>query len=164
LSAAVLLATAALAATAQPAQAQVNWTVTGNVTMRIMDYEPWPERNQVCNHSFPITNTGFGQLPRDFWYYGKCGGEIRAEIHYQLSGWHDGAVSLYGVGRVDLFEGTSEDTRDLDGQAHFGNAGVLGPKIFKGSSVTRSFHVFNAMEGERDDKVDLAITWRNVTP
>ncbi|WP_448316556.1 hypothetical protein [Streptomyces sp. CO7] len=158
-AAATALVSSASTASAAP---DTPWHVVGNVQMRIMDHEDFG-KNPVCNYNIPIDHRGTGQLPQSFWWFGKCGGEVRAEIHYSLSGQADGSVWVAGPAYVQLYEGASDTTRDLDGQVQWVPYSVLGPTIAKGGPpLTKSFHVTNAAEGEPDDKVDLTITMRAV--
>ncbi|MFE3761535.1 hypothetical protein ACFXPI_07190 [Streptomyces sp. NPDC059104] len=155
------MAVAGLSAAAQSAQSApgMPWLVTGNVVFQMMDHETFGP-NTRCTHNNPIVNEGTGQLPQDFWYFGKCGGEVRAEIHYRMWGNSDGSVTV-GPGEVILFEGTSAETNDRDGGFKFG--GFVSPNIHiqKGQSVTRTFHVSNVSEDVPDDKADITMTWLN---
>ncbi|MER6367450.1 hypothetical protein ABT255_03555 [Streptomyces mirabilis] len=157
--AALVMAVTALGTAAHSAPMAVPWRVTGNVVFQMMDSETFG-KNPTCHHDNPVVNQGFGQLPQNIWYYGKCGGEVRAEIHYKIFGNSDGSVSL-GQGNVYLYEGTSDDTRDLDGGFPFGGLYSASIHIPKGQSVTKTFHVSNTAEDSPDDHADITITWRN---
>lgn len=159
--AAMAMAITGLVTAAQSAQAAPNepWLVTGRVVFQMMDHEDFGA-NERCHHDNPIVNQGTGQLPQFYWYFGKCGGEVRAEIHYRIFGNSDGSVSL-GQGQIKLFEGASAETNDLDGGYPWGGLYATSLRIPKGQSLTQTFHVSNALESEPDDKADITITWHN---
>lgn len=71
----------------------------------------------------------------------RFGGEVRGEIH--LDGKVQG-TDIYVKGWADLFEGTSEDTTDLDGRE------AVEFRIPKGQTVDHSVHVTNTDEGSQD--------------
>ncbi|MEV8125250.1 hypothetical protein AB0P07_14235 [Streptomyces sp. NPDC085944] len=71
----------------------------------------------------------------------RWGGECRGEVHL------DGRVQdreLFVKGEALLFEGTSEDTTDLDGRQE------LSFSVPRGDTVTQSAHVTNTDEGSQD--------------
>ncbi|MET7573049.1 hypothetical protein ABZT04_31840 [Streptomyces sp. NPDC005492] len=149
--AAAAIAVPALATDAQAAQR----TVTGSVSMRIMDYEDFGP-NTVCNRGFSLTprvvNSGFSNRIR---LSSKCGGEVRVEVHYKLNIDPNGVIRVT-EGLVKFYEGTSEDTGDLDGASAFANM-----ILFPGASASRNIHVQNWSEGQPDDKADVTLTLRN---
>jgi hypothetical protein len=75
--------------------------------------------------------------------------------HWALSHDNNGVVRVTR-GSVDLFEGTSTNTTDLDDSAAFGNM-----ILFPLASGTRNIHVQNWAEGQPDDKADVTLTLRN---
>ncbi|MFF4350870.1 hypothetical protein [Streptomyces sp. NPDC001530] len=151
--AATVIAATALGTTAQSAPRQA--PVTGNVVFQMMDHEDFG-KNERCRHDNPVVNN-LGRAPGRFWYFGKCGGEVRAEIHYQLSRNNDGSIELRD-GEVKLFEGDSADTNDPGGGFPF----ALSPiKIPQGQTRTMQFHVDNVLEDEPDDKADITLTLTN---
>ncbi|MET7451886.1 hypothetical protein ABZT03_08325 [Streptomyces sp. NPDC005574] len=149
--AAAAIAVPALATNAQAAQR----TVTGSVSMRIMDYEDFGP-NTVCNRSFSliprVITSGTSTKIRA---WSKCGGEVRVEVHYKLTVDPNGVIRVT-EGLVEFYEGTSEDTGDLDGASAFANM-----ILFPGASDSRNIHVQNWSEGQPDDKADVTLTLRN---
>ncbi|MFF7052171.1 hypothetical protein ACFY94_27850 [Streptomyces griseorubiginosus] len=146
----------AIPALATDAQATHQRTVTGNVSMRIMDWENFGP-NTVCNRGFSLTPVVLTKGGRAESNSGsaKCGGEIRVEVHYTVAADPNGVVRVT-AGRVDLFEEDTEDNNDLDGRRALGNA-----ILFPGASATWNAHVQNWAEGEPDDKADVTLTLRN---
>ncbi|GAA3445336.1 hypothetical protein [Planomonospora venezuelensis] len=146
---AIAMAVAVPGAAAHPSALQP-WTVTGTVDMHISDYETFGS-NETCNHRIPITNTGTTGTTSNYWYFGKCGGEIRVEIHYRIS--RDQSGKLSANGDVYFYEGASENTTDLDGTEHFNL-----PVPPRSSGSTR-IHVANYAEGQPADfaRVTLAL-------
>lgn len=141
--------------TSAQAASQQNWLVTGNVVLDMMDYETFGA-NERCRYDIPITNTGsVGGPPVRYWYFGKCGGEIRTEIHYRLTRGSSGLVTVDDI-RVLFFEGTSADTTDQDGGT------VIAPYlIWPGQTVTKQVRVQNDAEGQPDDRTIVTFTLRN---
>ncbi len=149
--AAAAIAVPALATNAQAAQR----TVTGNISWRIMDYENFGP-NTICNRGLTLNpSTVTSGTDKRIRAWAKCGGEIRVEVHYRLSIDPNGVIRVT-EGKVELYEGTSEDTTDLDGTSAFANM-----ILFPGASGTRSIHVQNWAEGQPDDKADVTLTLRN---
>ncbi|GLW44482.1 hypothetical protein Stsp02_01440 [Streptomyces sp. NBRC 14336] len=145
----------AVPALATDAQASHQRTVTGRVSMRIMDWENFGP-NTVCNRGFSLTTVltkGGPSVPNSG--SAKCGGEIRVEVHYTVAADPNGVVRVT-AGRVDLYEEDTEDNRDLDGSRALGNA-----ILFPGAGATWRAHVQNWAEGEPDDKADVTLTVRN---
>ncbi|WP_225828036.1 hypothetical protein [Streptomyces naphthomycinicus] len=152
----VIPAAAAIAAPALATDAQAaERTVTGSVSMRIMDYESFG-RNTVCNRGFSLTpravKSGFSN---SITLSSKCGGEIRVEVHYKLDIDPNGVIRVT-EGLVKFYEGDSENTSDLDGASAFAN--II---LFPGASASRNIHVQNWSEGQPDDKADVTLTLRN---
>jgi hypothetical protein len=149
--AAAAVAVPALATDAQAAER----TVTGNVSMRIMDYEDFGP-NTVCNRGFSLTpRTVTSGTAKRITLASRCGGEIRVEVHYRLAIDPNGVIRVT-EGLVKFFEGASEDTGDLDGAQTFANM-----ILFPGASASRNVHVQNWGEGQPDDKADVTLTLRN---
>ncbi|MDV6375558.1 LGFP repeat-containing protein [Deinococcus arenicola] len=83
---------------------------------------------------------------------GKCGGEVRVELrvtYRQLAG---GAVNV--AGRALLYEGTSENTNDLDGRASFDGT------VASGTSRPFTVRVRNTDEG--GDFADIRVNVSNL--
>lgn len=149
--AAAAIAVPALATNAQAAQR----TVTGNISWRIMDYAD-VGANKVCNRGLSLNpSTVTSGTDKRIRAWAKCGGEIRAEVHYRLSIDPNGVIRVT-EGKVELYEGDSENSTDLDGTSAFANM-----ILFPGASGTRSIHVQNWAEGQPNDKADVTLTLRN---
>ncbi|GAA3445334.1 hypothetical protein [Planomonospora venezuelensis] len=148
---AIAVAVALPGAVAHPSALQP-WTVTGTVDMHISDYETFGS-NQICNHRIPITNTGTTGATSAYWYFGKCGGEIRAEIHYSIS--RDSGGFLNVKGNTYLYEGASENTADLDGEQSFRF------KVPPRSTHSKLMEVWNTDEDQPADFVRLTLTLNN---
>ncbi|MEV6201486.1 hypothetical protein AB0M64_16125 [Streptomyces sp. NPDC051771] len=146
----------AVPALATDAQATHQRTVTGTVSMRIMDWENFGS-NTVCNRGFSLTpvalTKGSGSTKVRAW--AKCGGEIRIEVHYRLAADPNGVVRVT-EGLVELYEGDTENNGDLDGTSAFANL-----ILFPLASGSRNIHVQNWNEGQPDDKADVTLTLRN---
>lgn len=78
----------------------------------------------------------------------KWGGECRVELWVNGKRNDDDSVDVDA--HAFLFEGTSENTGDLDGEIHYGF------KVFKGQQVTDVHRVTNLDEG--DDFADVTLT------
>ncbi|MFI9243980.1 hypothetical protein ACIGXF_15600 [Streptomyces sp. NPDC053086] len=147
----MLIVAAASGTTAQSASRDV----TGNVVFQIMDYETFG-KNERCRYDIPIVNEMNENEPwrySKYWYFGKCGGEVRAEIHYYIRRYRDGLVDVKG--ELQLYEGTSADTDDRDG------LNVFALDVPQGQTGTTSIHVENTDEGQPDDKADVTLTLHN---
>lgn|GEM_PF-5327875 len=82
---------------------------------------------------------------------GKCGGEIRVELSVLIKQLANGDIHVSG--KALLFEGTSENTGDLDGQSSF-------TKDIRANTTDRiSFRVRNTDEG--DDYTDIFMEFSN---
>lgn len=83
---------------------------------------------------------------------GKCGGEMRVELRVTYRQAAGGAVAV--AGRALLYEGTSENTTDLDGRASFDGT------VASGSSRGFNVRVRNTDEG--GDFADIRVTVGNL--
>ena len=81
----------------------------------------------------------------------RWGDELRVELDLTGQRLDNGDVNVAGVAR--LFEGTSEDTTDLDGQKNFS---ILVPK---GQTVNNQQKVENTAEG--GDYADIRMSFNN---
>lgn len=148
---ATVIAVPALATTAQATPR----AVTGNVVFQIMDYESFGP-NERCRRDFRLTPRDIEVgTHKDIVLSGRCGGEIRVEVHYRLEQQQGGFIRVTR-GLVMFYEGTSENTNDLDGASAF--ADIF---LFPAQSASRNIHVQNWAEGEPDDKADVGLTLRN---
>jgi hypothetical protein len=83
---------------------------------------------------------------------GKCGGEVRVELRVTYRQAAGGTVA--GGGRALLYEGTSENTTDLDGRASFDGT------VASGASGRFTMRVRNTDEG--GDFADIQVTVNNL--
>jgi len=84
-----------------------------NGSVRIVDDEWFSD--EVCTASFSRTADVNESNPSEFLEYSKgCGGEVRAELHLDAQAMNNGDVRM--TGNAYLYEGTSENTTDLDAQ------------------------------------------------
>jgi len=86
-------------------------------------------------------------------YVGKHGGEIRVEI--DIIAWVDATDAIKIEGEARLYEGTSEDTTDLDGKL------PILATIPAGSSHTHVATVRNVYESSPDDYGHYSIRFKN---
>ncbi|WP_068923867.1 hypothetical protein [Planobispora rosea] len=141
-------------ATAAQAASQQNWHATGTIVFDMMDYET-VGKNERCRHTIPITNTGrLGGPPVHYWYFGKCGGEIRTEIHYRLQ--RTSHVLTVDHISIRFFEGDSADTNALKGLGTMPRS-----LIWPGQSITEQVRVQNDVDRVRDDRTIVTFTLRN---
>jgi hypothetical protein len=122
--------------------------ITVDVDADGMDFEDWPQANErgylktkqitfleEGNRDVPVLNAVF-----------SWGGECRSDI--SLKGSVNGG-KFFATGLTRLFEGTSEDTGDLDGQE------TINFSVGKGDSSNVAFTVRNTDENAQD-----RATWR----
>ncbi|WP_226342662.1 LGFP repeat-containing protein [Deinococcus sp. AJ005] len=83
---------------------------------------------------------------------GKCGGEVRVELSVTYRQAAGGAVSVSG--RALLYEGTSENTTDLDGRASFDGTVASG--------ASRGFNVRVRNTDEGGDFADIRVDVNNL--
>ncbi|TMR92831.1 hypothetical protein [Nonomuraea basaltis] len=141
-------------ATAAQAASQQDWHATGTVEFDMMDYEKFG-KNERCHHKIPISNSGrVGGPPKRFWYFGKCGGEIRTEIHYRLQ--RRSHVLTVDQISVRFFEGDNAETNALKG---VGSMSM--PLIWPGQSFTSQVRVQNDVDRVRDDRTIVKFTLRS---
>ena len=124
--------------------------------MRIMDWEKFSS-NTVCNRGVTFTPIALtkGSGPTQVRARGKCGGEIRVEVHFRLAADPNGVVRVTR-GLVLFYEEDTENNFDLDGSSSFRNM-----ILFPGASGSRNIHVWNVSENHPDDKADVTLTLRN---
>lgn len=122
-------------------------------SLHITDDESWPFSDEHCTRG--LSGFDSAQLPSDNTAVvadtnNGCGGEIRVEVHATATLNSSGVFCING--KVYLYEGTSESTGDLDGQATFSGCLGLGNLRFTG-------RVHNTDEG--GDYVDVDMTFTN---
>ena len=147
LAALAALAGAVLCIGAAPASA-TNWqpgqsslVYTPHVTMNITDDETWYPVTQTHGLGYHVLGA-VGFAPKYFHRkFARCtGGEVRAEL--EIIGWTENDTAINTWSRMNLYEGTSCNTQDLDGQSQWR---VL--QIAPGKSVNTSISVKNENEG-----------------
>lgn len=141
-----------LVATTAPAQAATRH-ISGSASFVINDYEDFGS-DERCNHDVNIDFTLTTGQTRSRVATARCGGEIRAELRYTVRE-ENGTVYLT-KGRVDFFEGDSENTNDLDGTKR------LAPdNMAPGESLTYKPFVYNRDENETRDWARVEFTLSN---
>jgi hypothetical protein len=83
----------------------------------------------------------------------RCGGEIRVELTLNAIVLQNGDIRIEG--NAKLYEGASDRTNELNGENDFT---VLIPA---NKFVPYFVNVWNTYEGERDDKADITMHFRN---
>ena len=125
--------------------------ITFSSSISMLDDEFWgdDERRTVNNSGvFILDNT---RRTNSMFFVGKCGGEMRIELSVEVRQQDSGAITVSG--RALLFEGTSEETNDLDGQRSFNQT------IAANTTDTISFRVNNTDEG--GDFADIVLRFTN---
>jgi hypothetical protein len=118
----------------------------------MLDHETFGanERKTVVNTGvFMLDNT---RRTNSMFFVGKCGGELRIELSVEVRQLDNGNITVSG--RALLFEGTSENSNDLDGQRSFNQT------INANTTGTISFRVNNSDEG--DDYSDIVMDFTNL--
>lgn len=120
--------------------------------MSIKDDENWPDNHEYANKSVPGTFLLDDANPqRHILDIGRCGGEVRVEAGFNFSRTTNGAVSI--VGNLKLYEGTSENSSDLDGTESINDV------VEANRSITLTKRVNNTAEG--GDWADITLTVNN---
>lgn len=125
---------------------QVNYTLS----MRIKDDESWPQSDEYANRSVSgVVLLDDANPQRQILDVGRCGGEVRVEARFTFARASGGAVAV--TGDLRLYEGTSESSNDLDGQASMNGT------VAANAGVTLRRRVDNADEGGDWAEVSLQI-------
>ncbi len=121
-------------------------------TMKIEDYENFGSnehatRHMARNSEWPLRDARRGALDREM------GGEIRVEVTLKIDWKID--LSIHIDWNVKFFEGTSEETSDLDGERS--------GSFMVGKDQTRElkFSVWNTDEDEPQDRADISFDLTN---
>lgn len=128
--------------------------VTLRGTMNIKDEESFLEDDEFATRTFfqnGIMLGPFGTHAETSWTE-AMGGEICVEVYLKLDWKVDSSVDISY--NVKLFEGTSEDTHDLDGE----KSGVV--NVLKGTTHDLRVFVSNTEEDD-DDPVELSMLVSN---
>ena len=141
-----------LVATTAPAHAATR-SITGDASFVINDYENFGS-DERCNRDVNINFTLTSGQTRSRVATARCGGEIRVELRYTVRE-ENGTVYLT-KGRVDFFEGDSENTNDLDGTKR-----LAADNMKPGESLTYRPFVYNRDENEPRDWARVEFTLNN---
>lgn len=126
--------------------------ISYTLSMRIKDDENWPDSDEYANRSVSGTFLLDDSNPqRHILDIGRCGGEVRIEADFDFSRTTNGAVAI--VGNLKLYEGTSENSGDLDGTESVNDS------VAANRSTTLTKRVNNTAEG--GDWADITLTVRN---
>jgi LGFP repeat len=126
--------------------------ITYRSSISMLDDETFgaDERRTVVNSGvFILDNT---RRTNSLFFVGKCGGELRIELSADVTQLDSGNITVSG--RALLFEGTSEESTDLDGQRTFNQT------INANTTGTISFRVNNTAEG--GDYADISMEFTNL--
>lgn len=112
--------------------------------------------NFGSNEKKTVENSGVFTLDdskpsNSLFFVGKCGGEIRVELSVIVKQMSNGSINVSG--EALLFEGTSENTTDLDGK------GTFNENILANTAKKISFRVNNTDEG--GDYTDISLEFTN---
>jgi hypothetical protein len=120
--------------------------------MHVVDHESFGSNETgSANATSSVTITNDNPMEILPGFIGKAGGEVRVEVQLKASATNIGDILV--TGKVFLFEGTSDTSSDLDGQA---DVNLIVPK----DSVRRwAVHVDNQNEG--GDYADIEFTFNN---
>lgn len=127
---------------------QINYSLS----MNIKDDENWPFRDEFANRSVSGVVVLDNSTPqRQILDIGRCGGEVRVEARFTFSRAAGGAVAV--VGDLRLYEGTTTNSTDLDGQVS------LNGTVAANGTATLRRRVNNEDEG--GDWADVTLQVRN---
>jgi hypothetical protein len=122
-------------------------------TMKIEDYENFGDNEHATRNMARNSDVGpFGTHDEIQWTE-KMGGEIRIELVLKIDWRIDLSIDI--AWHVKLFEGTSEETSDLDGE----RSGTF--KVGKDETRTLSFSVWNTDEDDPEDRADITFELTN---
>ena len=122
-------------------------------TMKIEDYENFGSNEHATRHMARNSDIGpYGTHDEVHWTE-KMGGEIRVEVTLKIDWKID--LSIHIDWNVKFFEGTSEETSDLDGERS--------GSFMVGKDQTRElkFSVWNTDEDEPQDRADISFDLTN---
>jgi hypothetical protein len=122
-------------------------------TMKMEDYENFGDTEHATRTFARHSDVGpYGTHDEIHWTE-KMGGEIRVELVLKIDWKIDLSIDI--AWHVKLFEGTSEETSDLDGE----RSGTF--KVDKDAVTTLSFSVWNTDEDEPQDRADISFDLTN---
>lgn len=122
-------------------------------TMKMEDYENFGDNEYATRNFARHSDVGpYGTHDEIHWTE-KMGGEIRVELVLKIDWRVDLSIDI--AWHVKLFEGTSEETSDLDGE----RSGTH--KVPKDAANTLSISVWNTDEDEPQDRADITFDLTN---
>lgn len=125
--------------------------VNSLLRISMLDYETFGSNESKTVEDRNIFTLDDARNTKSINFTGKCGGEIRVELSVLVKQTANGSLDVSG--KALLFEGTSENTNDLDGQKTFS-------KVIAPNTTDRiSFRVNNTDEG--DDYADIYMEFIN---
>jgi hypothetical protein len=126
---------------------------TVDCTMSLLD-DDFPD-DETKTITFPkrVFRMGPKHTKEELYYEGRVGGEVRAELRVTLE-YVPGTSELKVTHNTKLFEGTSEDTTDLDAEE------TANMTIARGTSNTAAYSIEND-EFLSDDRVDVNLRVEN---
>ncbi|MCG3159250.1 MAG: hypothetical protein JMDDDDMK_00236 [Acidobacteria bacterium] len=121
--------------------------------MFILDHETWPadDETNLVRFSREAEVDADGQPEELITAVGRAGGEVKIELHMNAVLLTAGKLRIRGVAK--LFEGTSDNSTDLDGEHSFDF------QVRKNKRRTVNFRVHNDDEG--GDYADISFTVGN---
>jgi len=122
-------------------------------TMKIEDYEDFEDNEHATRNMARNSVVGPDGTHDEIQWTEKMGGEIRVELVLKIDWKIDLSIDI--AWHVKLFEGTSEETSDLDGE----RSGTF--KVPKDETKTLSFAVWNSDEDDPEDRADITFELTN---
>ena len=133
---------------------EVRRTVVCSGSMHMTDDENWPFSDEHGDaNSAPLEALVTNESPLEVFpgFVGRCGGEVRVEVHLTASVRNSGDVGVSG--QVLLYEGTSTETNDLDGTQ---DVNITVPR-----DQFRSYSVQVTNQDEGGDHAELVFNFSN---
>ena len=131
--------------------------VTAIVNVKGTDDENWPESDEHTDNTQRFSLVLNEDQPASFFSLTpvRWGGECRVEVDFRAQAARDGRVTVHGDGR--LYEGTSENTGDLDGSGSF-DIVVVRNTAHNPAATNHQFNLRNDDEGGDHAEVYLSFT------
>lgn len=125
--------------------------------MTVLDEETFsPNEKRSRNFDWSsILSDKDDRIQEDFEKIVRAGGEVRGELFLTAQLLSEGRIRVSGD--LNLFEGTSESTSDLDGSRNYAFI------VRKDQTVTKDLIVYNEDEGS-GDYTKVVMTIKNVMP
>lgn len=122
-------------------------------TMKIEDYETFGSNEHATRNWARNSDVGPYGTHDELHWTEKMGGEIRVELELKIDWRIDLSIDIHW--HVKFFEGTSEETSDLDGE----RTGAF--NVAKDQTRTLTISVWNTDEDEPEDRADISIDLTN---